>query len=265
MTIEPWQCTLICKELCSCVIWWHSSVRSPAPLTQQNLFLSTGGWRPLQGLSACDPPLTLQSSFNFHPLPHTYFAAIFMGAIDFFQALTFFTAVFPILLPNQSCHLCDLLFPPCCQEFLRKLNNHADWLCYNLMISRVSWTQSCSAEGLLIPTWQVLPFHTSAAPSTPALSAHSHPHHLHSPHWSPPSIENFQVISCERYPVPPLCPCIYLILCSFARHCSPWENLDCFVPENLLALCFTLAKIEHHYIFLPYAIISPGNNTNESL
>lgn len=81
----------------------------------------------------------------------------------------------------------------------------------------------------------------------------------------PPPIENLQVISCDPYPVPPLCLCICLDLWSFTLHCTSWENLECFVPENLVALCFTFAKTEHHYIFLPYAIISPGNNTNESL
>lgn len=49
------------------------------------------------------------------------------------------TAALPIPLPNQSCHLFALLLLLGCQEFLGKLNNHADWLCCKFMISHVSW------------------------------------------------------------------------------------------------------------------------------
>lgn len=76
------------------------------PLLKHRKLMTSTGFISLQF-----PLAQLQSSFNFHPLPHTYFPHTFMGAIDFFQALTFFTAVFPILLPNQSCHLCALLSP----------------------------------------------------------------------------------------------------------------------------------------------------------
>lgn len=162
---------------------------------------------PSQGLAACGPPVHFNLPSIFHPLPHTYFPHTFMGAIDFFQSLTSFTAAFPVLLPNQSCHLCALLFLPSCQEFLRKLNNHADQLHYNLMISRVSWTQSCSAKAF---THSYL---ADLALSTPSLGAQPHPHRFHSPHRSPSPTENFQVISCETYPGPHLCLSIYLLIC----------------------------------------------------
>lgn len=166
---------------------------------------------------------------QFSP-PHSHFTHTLMGTIDFFQSLTSLTAAFPILLPNQPCHLCALLFLLSCQEFPRKLNNHADWLCYNFMISHVSWTQSSSAAGLLIPTWQVSPFHTAAAPTTPSLGAHPHLCSLHSPHRSPPPTESIQA----RQLWTPHCP----------------SSVSLYLSESLL-ICTTLYTREGFWVLCP--------------
>lgn len=208
------------KPVLFCNIWNGGILpSSAAPLTHTTSSAAEADGPaalPLHYLAVSDLP---SHGFNLPP--------IFTLTITIFHTLSWvqlissslwpsLTAAFPILLPNQSCHLCALFSLLSCQEFLRKLNNHADWLCYSFVISHVSWSQSCWAAGLLIPTWQVSPFHRAAAPATPSLGAHPHPHSIHRPHRSLSiTTENLQAIRYETHPVSFLSFFLHMCICSY--------------------------------------------------
>lgn len=186
---------------------------------------------PLIPYPTCSHPQKLFIGFRS-------FASPFSGNLQFFLAWLPQTPYFhgcnwffPSLTSSHSClanpitksyhHLFALLLLPDCQELVRKLNNHADRLCYKFMISTVSWTlgaqQPCyslllgwpphSTEQLFPPhPHQMLPFHP-----------HS-PQHQHT--ISPPTAE--KIVAIRREPPPLLQICLHLY--SLELHLATQKN-----------------------------------------
>lgn len=177
---------------------------------------------------------------NFHPLISIFHTLSWVQSISS-SLWPSLTAVFPILLPNQSCHLCALLFSWAAKSSCEKLNNHADWLCYKFMISHVRWTQSSSVALLLNSTWLVFPFQTAAAPTHPPQDS-THIFKALTPYTSSHPPENIQVISCEPHLFLPQYHHTYLNLYSSAPNYASQKNLDYFLHLILIVFLLDLVK-----------------------
>lgn len=129
------------------------------------------------------------------PTPTPYFH----GCNWFFPSLTSSHSCLANPITKSYHHLFALLLLLDCQELLRKLNNHADWLCYRFMISNVSWTlcaeQPCYS--LLLgwsphSTEQLFPPHPPQMPP-------SQPHSPQPQHTIPPPTAE-KIVAIRREP-----------------------------------------------------------------